>query len=237
MAFWITYSGHQPYTLSETETAGLSTENVERIREKYPDLSDEYVSYLAKNMDLDQALEEFMTTMAQAGKLDDVVFIVFGDHMAKGLDFSEGSSFYEETGLTYAYDMGHTELFFYCTGIDHQEVYQRTGTCLDLLPTAANLWGLTLDTQEVLGSDLFDPDYHGMYFDTWGNWLSDYYWYNSVSDELKLYDENDDRSQAEEEIYYHLELQEVSDEILSVDYFGGGAGIDYQDDVPSEVPW
>ena len=40
MAYWITYSGHQPYD-SET-SPGVTAENLARVREKYPDLEDAY---------------------------------------------------------------------------------------------------------------------------------------------------------------------------------------------------
>lgn len=234
MAYWITYSGHQPYTLDET---GVNAENVAKVKEKYPDLSEPYVSYFAKNMDLDQALETFMETMRQAGKLDDVVFIVFGDHSAKGLDFTSSSSFYDETGLTPDESMGNTELFFYCTSEELQETFKRTGTCLDLLPTVANLWGFQVDTHQMLGRDIFDPDYHGFFFDAWGDWETDDYMYSSVKDEWTMKTDGYDLSLAEEEIYYYMEMLEVSSEILSVDYFGNGKGIELQDDLPTIIPW
>jgi phosphoglycerol transferase MdoB-like AlkP superfamily enzyme len=106
-------------------------------------------------------------------------------------------------------------LFFYCTSVELQERFKRTGTCLDLLPTATNLRGFEVDTHQMLGRDLFDPDYHGFFFVAWEDLETDDYIYSSVKDEWTMMTNGCNLSLAEEEIYYSMEMQEVSSEIFS----------------------
>ncbi len=215
LAYWITYSGHQPYTL---DTFGVSAENVARIKAKYPELDDSFVSFMAKNMDLDQAMADLFTELEKVGKMDDTVFIFFGDHEVKGLDLWGDSIFYKQTGIVPEDRYRYTDLYIYNTEITEPVVYEKVGTCLDLLPTIANLWGLTYDPKTVLGRDVFDPTYGGLFFSEWEYWRTDHYQYNFLDDvfeEIHDYDENT----AREEMNALAQEKEISKLILKLDYF------------------
>lgn len=219
MAYWITYSGHQPYD-SET-SPGVTEENLARVKEKYPDLEDSYAIYLAKNMDLDQCLGDFMQVLSDAGKLDDVVFILFGDHEAKGLNFYSDGNFYEETGKTFEDSCRYTELYFYNSATE-PEVYDKVGTVLDMVPTVANLWGFSINTQTILGNDLFDPDYRGFFFSEWDRWETDDYIWDFMNNTYTFRHPYDEAKAAEEMAYYTKEKQ-ISGEILELDFFADGS--------------
>ncbi|MFI3283845.1 MAG: sulfatase-like hydrolase/transferase [Erysipelotrichaceae bacterium] len=214
MGFWITYSGHQPYDLT---SVGVSHEDIAKVKEKYPDITDDYASFWAKNMDLDQALESLMTNLENAGKLDDWVFVFFGDHIVKGLDYEEGSDFYTQTGIEYSENNEYTALYIYNSATD-ASTYEKTATVLDLLPTIANMFNLDYDRETILGSDIFDASYDGFYFSNWGRWSTDNFTYQLVTDELTLY--NDYLAEdAMNDFNYYYEMYDVSKLILKLDYF------------------
>ena len=219
MAYWITYSGHQPYD-SET-SPGVTAENLARVREKYPDLEDAYAIYLAKNMDLDQCLTDFMQVLSDAGKLDDVVFVLFGDHEAKGLNFYSDGNFYQETGKKYEDSYRYTDLYFYNSAAE-PEVYDKVGTVLDMVPTVADLWGFSIDTKTILGNNLFDPDYRGFFFSEWDRWETDDYIWDFMNNTYTFRHPYDETRAAEEMAYYTKEKQ-ISGEILELDFFADGA--------------
>ena len=219
MAYWITYSGHQPYD-SET-SPGVTAENLARVREKYPDLEDAYAIYLAKNMDLDQCLTDFMQVLSDAGKLDDVVFVLFGDHEAKGLNFYSDGNFYQETGKKYEDSYRYTDLYFYNSAAE-PEVYDKVGTVLDLVPTVADLWGFSIDTKTILGNNLFDPDYRGFFFSEWDRWETDDYIWDFMNNTYTFRHPYDEAKAAEEMAYYTKEKQ-ISGEILELDFFADGS--------------
>ena len=133
MAYWITFSGHQPYGKEEV---GVSASDLERVYAKYPELSEDYASYFAKNMDLDRAISYLMAELPE-----DTVFIFFGDHQAKELDLTEGSEVYDMLKKEYDESLEATDLFIYYEGIEPL-VYEKTATALDILPTLADLFAL-----------------------------------------------------------------------------------------------
>ena len=218
MAFWITYSGHQPYNYDST---GVSKQDVAKIRRKYPDLSEEYVSFYAKNMDLDKSIKALMDELETVGRLDNTVFVFFGDHIVKNLDFSRNSSFYEESGKKYTGKESYTDLYFYCSAMKKTIRVTKSATVLDLLPTVADLWGWDIDMHTILGRNIFDPDYSGFYFSEWDDWATDNYSYKMDTNEFtfkKRYDIN----AAKQEILYFIEEKDISKQILVSDYFADG---------------
>lgn len=213
LAYWITYSGHQPYNL---DSFGVSEENVERIKAKYPNIDESYVAYLAKNMDLDQSLTSLVESLECEGKLDDVVFVFYGDHIAKGLDF-KSEIYYDQAGIEQRQDAIYTDLFIYNSATEGFE-YEKVSTTLDLLPTIANLWNIDIDTQTIMGRDIFDPEYKGFYFSEWKPWETDNYVYDFIDDELTMKTEYSE-SLAKEEMNYYLNMKEIAKKILKLDYF------------------
>ena len=63
----------------------------ERNWDKVEDLpySDKAKSYLAANIELDKAIGELLNRLEQAGKLEDTVIILSGDHHPYGLKIDE----------------------------------------------------------------------------------------------------------------------------------------------------
>ena len=216
MAYWITYSGHQPYTL---DSVGVSEENVARIKEKYPDLSDNYVAFLAKQMDLDQGLERMMELLRWTGKLDDVVILFFGDHIVKGLGIdAEECTMYPQMDLEFDEKYIYTDLYIYNSATEGF-TYDKIGTAIDLLPTIANLWGFDYDAKTIMGRDLFDPDYSGFYFAHWGLWKGSTFYYDTINDTFSNLTDGFDETAAYEEINEYYKKQEISMKILKLDYF------------------
>lgn len=218
LGYWITFSGHQPYSL---DAVGVSEEDVKVIKEKYPNLNDEYVSYIAKAMDVDQSLLNFLNIMDWTGRLNDVVIVFYGDHMAKGLDFSKGSNYDQVFGVNSDDnpDIISTPLLIYSPSGDLPvKEYQKVSTTLDILPTLVNMWGFDEDMRYAMGNDIFNPNYEGFYFDEAGNLASDNFRYNIISQELKL-NGNYSEADAQEDISYFNKLKDIAFKILQLDYF------------------
>ncbi len=215
MAYWITYSGHQPYDL---DSVGVEEEYVTKIKEKYPELNDGYVSYWAKNMDLDKGLEEFVKILDWQGELDNWVFVIFGDHYVKGLDFSSSGEFYSQTNLTYELDDMYTDLYIYNSAIDPVE-YEKVATTLDLLPTIANMFNFPIEQGTTLGRDIFDITYEGFHMSEIGAWKTDHFSYDILTGKIYEIDEGYSEEEAQKEIEYYSTLNEMAKLILKFDYF------------------
>ena len=87
---------HQEYKYTDV---AVSKEDCDFILERYPDLEERYVAFLAKAMDFDRALGHFIDVMDWTGLLDNTVILVYGDHHAKAIDFEKGSTFDKYFGL------------------------------------------------------------------------------------------------------------------------------------------
>ena len=214
MAYWITFSGHQPYDL---DSFAVAEEDVEKIKSLYPDLDDSYVSFVAKNMDLDRSMKSLIDALDGAGKLDNTVFVFFGDHIVKGLDYDINSTYYPSTNQEWSREKMYTDMYIYCT--DKQAMtYDKVSTSLDILPTIANLWGFEYDAKTILGNDIFDPEYHGFYFSEWEFWRTDDYAYDFMYDTFYEYGDYD-LDKAQKEMDYAMHEKEVAKKILKLDYF------------------
>ena len=216
MSFWISYSGHQPYNLN---TVGVNKEDVDKIKNLYPDLSDEYVSYLAKCMDFDRAVEQFLNIMEWTNKLDDVVVIIYGDHIAKGISFEKGTNYDQVFNSNVDDDptISYTPLFIYSNNMEHK-VIDKYCTALDLLPTLMNLWDIDYESKYAFGNDIFNESYRGFCFDANGNyWNSDFY-FNSSNNTITTYNGYSEDS-AREIVNNFNEKREICKEILKIDYF------------------
>lgn len=219
LGYWVTYSGHQPYSLDEV---GVDEEDVKKIKELYPDLNDEYVAYLAKNMDLDKSIANFINVMDWTGRLNDFVIILYGDHVVKGLDFSKGSNYDEVFGINSDDnpEILNTPLIIYANDIEHKDL-KKSSTALDIMPTVINLWGFDVEMKYMFGRDIFDEEYHGFSFDENGNYITNDYSYNVISDSYSVYNDNKSIESIEEEISYFDKIKDVCRRILRTDYFKG----------------
>lgn len=216
MGYWVSYSGHQTYELT---SVGVNQEDVVRIKEKYPNLEDCYVSYIAKAIDFDRALGNFVNVMDWSGRLDDFVIVVYGDHIAKGLNFSKGSNYDNVIGKNSEDnpEILYTPMFVFSLG-GPRIVIDKRSTSLDILPTLANMWDLNLDYTKVFGRDIFDDNYEGFYFDEEGNYKTNNFTYNVISEEMIL-KEGYSIDKAQNEINRFDLMKDVCSKILKLNYF------------------
>lgn len=216
VSLWISYSGHQPYGL---EDVGVNKEDVETIKKLYPNLNDDYVSYLAKTMDFDKAVEQFLNVMEWMGRINDVVVVIYGDHVAKGLDLSRGTNFDEVFGVNSDDNpsITYTPLFIYANDMEHQ-VIDKYCTALDILPTLMNLWGIDYNDEYAFGHDILDDEYRGFCFDANGNYWNNDFYFNSTNNAITTYNGYSEDS-AREIVNDFNKKREVCKEILKIDYF------------------
>ena len=219
-SFWVTYSGHQPYTmdtLTDTTQYPLSVQEeyktyIDLVQSVYPDLNESVQLYLAKNISLDKAIENYITAYEMMGKLDSLVIAFYGDHHAKLYDKEIKEEAYQKLGRS----LDDTPFVIWYPGIEMQ-VIDKVCTDIDLMPTIFNLYGLDYDKSTVLGNDIFDNRYQGFSFDAGWNIKSNGFDYDA---ETKTFT----RLEISEEDAYsllnrYMEYQEISNLIFMNDYF------------------
>lgn len=222
MAYWITFNGHQPYDYNLQPEVAQYISLVEQV---YPNLSEKYVSYMAKNIDLDRTLRYFLDNVEDAGKNDEIVIVLCGDHLAKGLQSNEELKnallqMGRNTSDEAVNNSLKTPLTFYLPSQDlSTKSVSKVSNTVDILPTICNLWGFQADSSYHLGFDIFDECYTGFCFDATDTYYTESFQYNYVTHSLEMKTESMFEQEAMQEVNDIIQRFEISKHLLEIDFF------------------
>ncbi|MFC5528290.1 LTA synthase family protein [Cohnella yongneupensis] len=133
------------------------------------DLPDEYEGtlvghYLEAQNYADYALGQFIDQLKSSGLWDNTVVMLYGDHQGLplySLDKHEKTLMELMLGHEYGYtDMFNIPLVVHIPGVSYPKELDNTGGEIDILPTVANLMGISLDNQIHFGEDIFNQNYN-----------------------------------------------------------------------------
>lgn len=177
LAYYMTVSGHLNYT-----TTGNAM--VRRNWDAVKDLpySDKAKGYLAANIELDKAVGELIKNLEEAGKLEDTVIVISGDHYPYGLTLEEINeiSTYERDDKFEKY---HMPLMIWSGSMKEPIKIEKLGTSIDILPTVLNLFGVEYDSRLLIGKDILsDSDPLVIFADR--SFITDKGKYNAVTGEF-----------------------------------------------------
>ncbi|AIQ34949.1 sulfatase [Paenibacillus sp. FSL R5-0345] len=150
-AMVISMSAHHPYKMPESKFKMTLPKRYEGT------LVGDYI--LAQNY-ADYAMGQFLDELKSSGLWNDSVIVFYGDHQGVSLyslDGNEKSLMEEMVGHEYGYtDMFNVPFIVHAPGIDQPTVYTQTGGQIDILPTVANLLGISMKDQLHFGEDLMN---------------------------------------------------------------------------------
>ena len=110
-------------------------------------------SYLAANIELDKAVERLLEKLEEAGKLEDTVIIISGDHFPYGLtlnEINELSKFKRDN----TFEKYRMPLLIWSGSMEKPVKVDKLGSSLDILPTVLNLFGVEYDSRLLMGRDI-----------------------------------------------------------------------------------
>lgn len=156
-AYYMTFSGHGNYSV---ETNVIAVKNVEEVKQKLGDkyLPESAIGYYACNLELDKALEYLMNELEKAGKLDNTVIVMTGDHYPyyltdyayealNGKKISNDFEDYRSTCIIFNSKMSTEHIKTACCNVD-------------ILPTVLNLFGIDYDSRLYAGNDILSDGKH-----------------------------------------------------------------------------
>lgn len=148
LAYYMTVSGHLNYTRNGNMMVDRNWEQVKDLP-----YSNKAKSYIAANIELDKAIGEILRRLEEAGKLEDTVIILSGDHYPYGLTLSEINelSSYERDDTFEKY---HMPLLIWSGSMKEPIKVDKIGSSLDILPTVLNLFGVQYDSRLLIGRDI-----------------------------------------------------------------------------------
>lgn len=177
MAYYMTVSGHMNYTK-------IGNMMVYRNLDQVKDLpySNKAKGYLAANIELDKAVGELLSRLEQAGKLEDTVIVISGDHYPYGLtlgEINELSTFERDD----KFEKFRMPFLIWSGSMKGPIKVEKIGSSLDVLPTVLNLFGAEFDSRLLMGRDILsDSDPIVIFSDR--SFITDKGRYNSLTEQF-----------------------------------------------------
>ena len=178
MTWLTTVTSHQPY--------GVSSEYGDLYLDKFKDagLPKDIQRYYSKLTVLDNALGLLLDRLESAGKLEDTVIVMYGDHYPYGLSKSN-------LGKVLDYDLDdyeteRTPFVIYNSEMTAKKFEDYT-SYMNIVPTVANLFNLDYDPRLYMGTDLLSDDYESLVVFADGSWKNELAYYNASTGNIKYY--------------------------------------------------
>ncbi|MCF0120999.1 MAG: sulfatase-like hydrolase/transferase [Oscillospiraceae bacterium] len=147
MVYYMTVSGHLAYNFYGNAMSDKHEEDVADLP-----YSEAARAYIACNMEFDLAMEKLIDELTKAGKLDDTLIVISGDHYPYGLEVSQMEELNGAPFTSWS-DMYKSTLIIWNPTIE-TTVIDKYCSSLDIMPTLANLFGLDYDSRLVMGRDI-----------------------------------------------------------------------------------
>lgn len=175
-SYMITVTSHAPYMYSSE----WGDANIKLFKDLKVDTTTK--RYLSKVKVVDDALAEMLKELEDAGKLDDTVIVLFGDHYPYALSQKEFQSIASyDTSINQ--EMDRTPFIIYNSKTQAEAITKIT-TPLDFAPTLLNLFGLDYDPRLYLGHDVFS-NYESYAVFPDNSWLTSMGFYSASKQEFR----------------------------------------------------
>ena len=155
--YYMTFSGHGNYDTYNP----IDERNLAYVSEVMADrnLSEGPLCYLAGNYELEKGLTYLMDRLEQAGKLENTVIVLAGDHYPYCLNTAQ----YRElmgADVDFDFESYRSTCIIWCGAIKEPIVCDTLCSNVDILPTVLNLFGIDYESRLLSGRDVFADEDH-----------------------------------------------------------------------------
>ena len=202
VTYYMTFSGHGNYS----ENNVIGSRNLDEVYELLGnrDLPAESArGYLACNKELDKALEYLLNELEKAGKLDNTVIVIAGDHYPYYLT-DYGYESFNGTSVANDFEKQKSTCIIYNSKMKTTKV---DAPCcnVDILPTILNLFGIKYDSRLYAGTDILSDSIHvAMLYNK--SFVTDKCEYDSTTGETIWFEQVDEKAGEEyvDKIYSYI---------------------------------
>lgn len=148
MAYYMTVSGHLEYNTGGNYIANKNWDLVKDLP-----YSNKAKCYMATQIELDKAVEALIKKLEEAGRLEDTVIIISGDHYPYGLtldELNELSDYKKDDN----FEKHRMPFLVWSASMKEPVKVEKVGCSLDIIPTVLNLFGIKYDSRLLMGTDL-----------------------------------------------------------------------------------
>ena len=181
MAYYMTFSGHGPYTSANY----VARKNLDTVKELLGDELENYnneaINYLASQYEVERSMNYLLERLEEAGKLDNTVIVMTGDHYPYYLSEAGRTSLCQKESSEL--DQYHSTCMIYCAGLEEPIHCDEYCCNVDIVPTILNLFNIPFDSRLLMGTDVFSTDsmHTAMLYNK--SFLNDKVEYNSTNHE------------------------------------------------------
>lgn len=210
--YYMTFSGHGPYTAKNRMYLQNINETYEKIgsTDKYNSMA---AGYLACNLEFDKAMEYLLNRLEEAGKLDNTVIVIAGDHYPYYLDADSRTSLVGRT-MDEDFEIYKSTCIIYNAGLKEPIVNDEYCCNVDIVPTILNLFNIPFDSRLYMGKDVFSNSVHraALYNK---NFITDKVKYNYETGETVWSAKGNELSEDEKSKYLEAMISLVENEYLA----------------------
>lgn len=171
-AYYMTFSGHGAYTYTYTTNidgtvTGSGNVMVKRNKDKVLELlgadasklTEKAIGYLACHYELEKAMKYLLDELEAAGKLDNTVIVLLGDHYPYYLSATDRKSLAGKK-IDDNFGIYESTCIMYNAGLKEPIVTDTYCCNIDILPTVLNLFNIPYDSRLMMGTDIFSNGLH-----------------------------------------------------------------------------
>ncbi|MBQ1465826.1 MAG: sulfatase-like hydrolase/transferase [Eubacteriaceae bacterium] len=212
---YMTFSGHYQYDFDVNPMCGKNYDYTKDLDYGYA-----VRAYISCNYELEKALEYLVARLEMAGKLDDTVIVLTGDHYPYGLEEEE---YNELAGKSVDTVFGKYWGSFICFNSEYEDepiVCDNYCCNIDILPTLLNLLGYDYDSRLLMGTDALSEGVHVAILAD-GSFLTDRIRFDADANEVYFQDGTANVSEGYIEAYKNIVSNKftISNAILYNDYY------------------
>jgi len=211
-AYYMTFSGHGPYTSKNY----MFNKNIGEVNSLIGEDSMNLMArgYLAGELELDKAMEYLLDRLREAGKLDKTVIVLTGDHYPYYLE-TEARDSLVGSAMDENFEIYRSNCIIYNAGMDEPMEVNNYCCNVDIAPTMLNLFNIPFDSRLMAGRDIFSDEAHNRATLYNMSFVSDYVSYNYETGEAEWTAKGDELSQAEKDKYIKSQLNSIENEYMA----------------------
>jgi len=175
--YCLTVSGHLNYNLEENAMCRRHWAQVKDLP-----YSESVRCYLACQMELELAMQSLIEQLDAAGRLEDTVIVLSGDHYPYGLNDEQYSELLGHA-VNPTLEIYENTLIIWNSEMEQPIPIENYCASLDILPTLSNLFGLDYDSRLMAGRDILS-DAPGLVIFSDYSFISDLGEYNAKLDQF-----------------------------------------------------
>ena len=186
--YYMTFSGHAPYK----DGNPMCHRNLKSVQKKYDGraLGEQARCYFAGQIELEKALQYLLDRLEEAGKLDNTLIVMAGDHYPYRLDNSSVKNMLGKLPEQ-DFEKYHSTCIMWFNGLSEPIICDEPCCNVDILPTVLNLLGIEYDSRMLSGTDVFSDSPHvAMLYNK--NIITDSFKYNASSGKVIPIDNGED---------------------------------------------